>query len=282
METTLVSLIAQTVRFQRGPLVVLACLALLPPQPAVAQQSTPSPSAEELWESYPLHQTPKRNAKPPAISSPAAPATPGRPTGRSPAGSRRVSPVGLLALVGFIAGLGVLALPACRRRRETDPAQAATSAQHQVSPRARPDPDVSGSAAAAPRNPHQVWIAAIEWRQADTGSHFCVLVRAAQDEPGTVLADSGPLEWPPTTAASVRALGAAAEKLEASLVAAGWNALPSGSEWYAKRFSWKPVVEDPPSSPAAPRHGSRRFARRRNGGSLDRVETVPFVTHHFR
>jgi hypothetical protein len=282
VNTPFLGLIARTVQVQLGALLVLACLALPPPQPAIAQQST-SPSAEELWKSYPLEQTPRRDVASPAVSPPANTATPGRSTGKSPGGSGRAAPSALLALFGFIAALGALALPVFRRRRKiqsqaqveplafklgshengsqhshTASAQATTSAS-------QPDPDVSGSAAAAPPDPHHAWIAAIEWRDSDSGSHFCVVARAARGDPGTVLTKSGPLEWPPTTAASVKALGAAAEKLEASLAAAGWEALPSGSEWYAKRFFWKPVVEDPTGSPAAPQRGSSRFAPRAPG-----------------
>jgi hypothetical protein len=55
----------------------------------------------------------------------------------------------------------------------------------------------------------------------------------------------------------VRALSGAVAKLEASLVAAGWKALPPEREWYAKRFSWEPAVE----GQTVQRPGSSRFAR---------------------
>jgi hypothetical protein len=110
-----------------------------------------------------------------------------------------------------------------------------------------------------PPDPHREWTATIEWRDTDGVSRFSVVARAAREE--TVLAESAPVEWPPTTPASVQGLGAAASRLERSLAAAGWNALPSGDEWYAKRFSWKPVAGEPSGSPAAS-HGSRPFARR--------------------
>ena len=56
-----------------------------------------------------------------------------------------------------------------------------------------------------------------------------------------MLAESGPLPWPPADAAAVQALNEAAHQLEAALLASGWRALPPGREWYAKRFAWEPV-----------------------------------------
>jgi len=313
------------VRVQVGVLFVLACVALLPPQSAGAQDGRPSPSAEELWNSYPLDPSPERGAEPPAVSSPAAGPGSARPTGRAPERSDGGSPIALLTVLAFVAVLGGLALLGFRRLRDIrsqaaaaplasrpgngapvlsasaatpgkhengprgphaagargtkDPA--ATSPQDQVPPREpagpaapaaaadvpaghapQPEPDVSGSAAAVPADMHRTWMAEIEWRRTDAESRFCVCARAARGEPGTVLAESGPLEWPPTSATSVQALAAAAEKLEASLVAAGWRALPPGSKWYAKRFSWEPVSGESTNSPAAQQHGSGRFARR--------------------
>ena len=98
----------------------------------------------------------------------------------------------------------------------------------------------------------------IGWRHSDAGSRFCVSARAAEGGPETVVAESDPLQWPPAGPMAVRALSAAVAKLEASLVAAGWKALPPEREWYAKRFAWEPVVEGQTVKPP----GSSRFARR--------------------
>src|SRR5688572_30443822 len=43
-------------------LCALAYLALAAPLGATAQQSKPTPSADELWETYPLHRTPEPGA----------------------------------------------------------------------------------------------------------------------------------------------------------------------------------------------------------------------------
>jgi hypothetical protein len=226
-------------------LLILACLLpLLPPRPAVAQDRTPTPTAKELREAYPLHPsaTPGAERSGTAARAGSSPARP--PANGAAAGSDRVATVTLLALFAFVAALGVLALPRIRRRPER-PSQAATPISR------------AGNGAQPPFVPpdrHRGWIATIEWRHADAASRFSVVARAGRGARRTILADSGPLEWPPTGPVAVRALGAAAEHLEASLLAAGWKALPPGREWYAKRFSWEPVAAEHPRS--------SRFARR--------------------
>jgi hypothetical protein len=199
------------------------------------------------------------------------------------------------AFVALVAGLGLTALSRVRRRRGLQPqvgaappasrlgnasptrsAVPATSAGNAnglrpshaaaaLSPNGIASPleaDVSSSAAAVPPDVHRTWIASIEWGETDAESRFCVSARAAEGGPATVIANSDPLEWPPAGPAAVRALSGAVAKLEASLVAAGWRALPRGSEWYAKRFSWEPVVAPPTGSTPGQRPGSSRFARR--------------------
>jgi hypothetical protein len=85
----------------------------------------------------------------------------------------------------------------------------------------------------------------IEWHE----TRFRVTTRPPGVH-GRVLAESGPLAWPPADPAAVQALSEAAQRLEAGLLSAGWRALPPGREWYAKRFAWEPA-------------GARRPARRR-------------------
>lgn len=284
---------ARTLRTHVGALLVLACLALLSPQSTVAQDGTPTPSAEELWEIYPLDPSPTRGAEASAVASPAGSGSSRRPPDSAPARSDRAIPLPLLALVAFVAALGVMALPSIRRRRAlaeppasrlgnaapTRSASAAASARQQhgslpshtaaaQSPNGHAsqlDPDVCGPAALVPPDPRRAWIATIEWRHTDAESHFCVVAQAGDGEPATVIAASDPLEWPPTGPTAVQALGGAAAKLEASLVAAGWKALPPGREWYAKRFSWEQVVEEPTAAqpPGRPRPIASRSSRSR-------------------
>ena len=260
-----------TLVHRRTAFLVLASLAMLPPQPAGAQDRTPTPSAAELREAYPLRPSPTARAeRTSAPSGTGSGSVRQQPADTAPAASERVAPIALLAVFAFVAALAMLTLPRFRRMRERPPqtvksltrengSQAThTAADRRTNGRApEPDPDASLSADLVPPDRHRRWTATIEWRQTEAASHFSVVARAARGATETVLADSGPVEWPPMSPASVQALGAAAAKLETSLVAAGWKALPPGREWYAKRFSWEPS-----GSPAARQPGSSRFARR--------------------
>jgi hypothetical protein len=121
-----------------------------------------------------------------------------------------------------------------------------------------PDADESRTAtpvaAAPPPNTHLEWTAEIEWRQTDGAARFRVIARG----PGTVtLAQSPPLEWPPSGPAAVQATTDAAEQLAAAMTAAGWKPLPPGRAWYAKRFAWEPVAAKPAvGAGASPSNGA--------------------------
>ena len=230
----------------RTAFLFLAFLTMLPTQPAVAQDRTPTPSAEDLREAYPLRPSPTPGTERSGVPSGSGSRSTRQPADRAPAAPERDAPIVLLAVLAFVAALGVLVLPRFRRRRESR----------------LPAPNVSPSAVLVPPDPHRRWTATIEWHQTDTAARFSVVARAGRGAPATVLADAGPVQWPPMTPTSVQALGATAAELEASLVDAGWRALPPGHEWYAKRFAWEPVAEEPSRSPAAKRARSNRFARR--------------------
>ena len=62
----------------------------------------------------------------------------------------------------------------------------------------------------------------------------------AADAEGTAvtIAESVPLDWPPSGPKSVQAMSRAADELEVAMLAAGWEPLPPGEAWYAKRFAW--------------------------------------------
>lgn len=214
----------------------LAALLLIslavPLSAASAQERTPTPSANELWKSYPLqtHSTPPTRPTPQAPAAPPARSTP------APQRARSGPPLVPLLLLGVVLGLGALAVPELRRRRE----DAATPLPE---PKPNPEPDRPRTALAPP-NPHRVWTAAIEWHE----TRFRVTTRPP-GEHGRVLAESGPLPWPPADAAAVQALNGAVHQLEAALLAAGWRALPPGREWYAKRFAWEPAGARRPARP---------------------------------
>ena len=94
------------------------------------------------------------------------------------------------------------------------------------------------AAAASPPDRTRAWTAEIEWRQRDAEGAFRVVARPVEGAGVTTIAESARLEWPPKRPASVEGLRQAAERLEASLLAAGWEPLPRGGSWYAKRFAW--------------------------------------------
>jgi hypothetical protein len=97
----------------------------------------------------------------------------------------------------------------------------------------------------------RAWTAEVEWRHDEGSSRFCVVAQAPGESGRLPIAESSALEWPPTTPAAVQALTDAAERLEASLLDAGWTPLAQGEAWYAKRFAWQPRAERPAPTPPA-------------------------------
>ena len=112
----------------------------------------------------------------------------------------------------------------------------------------------NGAPAAPPVPPARAvaWAAEVDWREVDGTARFQVVARRVRGGDATVIAESEPLEWPPTTADAVEALTAAADRLEATLLAAGWVRLPPGSAWYARRFGWEPAPAPRRSARPAP------------------------------
>jgi hypothetical protein len=273
-----VSIDARTPRVIVSALFLLACLILLSSQPTLAQDRTPTPSGQELWKQYPLDPTPTSGVERTASSTPTGSNSAGRPRDRAPARSEGALPIVLLAC-GFVAFGAALGLVWVRRRGAVKRVAAAPPASRlgngshtrsaatpenglqpsQATAARGPNGHALGldSAAVVPPEPQRKWIATIGWRHSEADSRFCVSARAAEGGPATVVAESDPLQWPPAGPTAVRALSGAVAKLEASLVAAGWKALPPEREWYAKRFAWEPVAEGQTVQPP----GSSRFAR---------------------
>jgi hypothetical protein len=105
-----------------------------------------------------------------------------------------------------------------------------------------------------PPEPAHAWTAQIEWGRLDGQAGFRASARESVGAAPVTLAESPPLDWPPSGPDSVEALTSAARMLEASLVAAGWRPLGGDGAWYAKRFAWEPApVDEPPGDEAAPR-----------------------------
>ena len=238
-----------------GALVLLVCLAL-PSQPAVAQDRTPTRSAKELWREYPLDPKPTPSVAP-AAAAPRASSGTQRPPERAPARSEGGAPNVLFAVLAFVAAAGAVALGGIvlRRRAHSRPAAGPTAGDRNGSPSPHAVERRNGDTrpgAVVPPDLDRPWTAALECRHTDAEARFCVIARRDGGEPGRVLADSGPLEWPPTGPAAVQALTEAAETLEGALLAGGWKSLPPGREWYAKRFAWEPEVEQRRDSPREP------------------------------
>ena len=317
-------------------LCLLASLALLPLQPAAAQDRSASPDPEKLWRAYPLEPTVSPGAQPVVASPPARAETDRPPVAVSRSDSDGGAPVIVLMLLALFAAGAAVTFLGVRRRRQPEPAAAAVLPAPRLIgtapvlpplsrdssgrfkratptlPRSAPaivraawaqGPGAGGEQPArtkpARRDPSQptadaavdpasppdrtrAWTAEIEWRQSAAEGVFRVVARPTEGRGRATIAESAHLEWPPTGPASVEALTQAAEQLEASLLAAGWEPLPRGGKWYAKRFAWEarqpaeaPESTEPLAPAEPPKAGqpqrSGRFERSREwpAGTLD-------------
>jgi hypothetical protein len=247
---------------------LLVGVIMIAPPSAVAQDRTPTPSARELWDAYPLQQEPA-TATPTAQGSGAEP--PARrtnaPAERGDGGGVAWLLVGLLGTAVALAGLAVL------RRRNSGRVADSTRAPRPavpvllaatvaaMSPDERPraprltalasDPDSRHDPTKAerpadtmqPPDPGQPWTAELEWQDTGRGARFCLVARPAGGGTDALIAASEPLAWPPPDAAAVRRMRNEVAYLESALLAAGWAPLPSGTAWYSKRFAWAAVEQ---------------------------------------
>lgn len=269
----------------RAAVALIAGVALAVPPVAAAADATPTPSAKELWRTYPLHATPDPG-------QPAAAQAKPQPGKSDTTGSGGTSIVPVLLIAGaLVAGTGLFGFSRrARRRRTTDPGHptrhaTARGANGIVPPRVpdppppappphAPDPPPAreqeqervraGEGAAtrrplpqAPRgtrsnlrppDPKAPWTAEIAWHEAEDRASFRVEARTVNGPP-VPIAKSRPLEWPPSDARAVEALTRTAERLTAALLASGWQQLPDGDAWYAKRFAWNATAESRPPRP---------------------------------
>jgi hypothetical protein len=251
---------------------------MLPPA-AAAQDRTPTPSARELWNTYPLRQEPaeRRPAEDRATgTSTAAPGT------RGPARQVSVRSPGPadddgtpLVLVGAAAALAALGAASVLRRRRVRPprapvafampllAAAATTAalperrrpprltaltgEGGGSERDGPEDEERRAQELRPPDPAQPWTAELEWRGEGDGPRFCVTARPDGGGPDVRIASSEPIEWPPQDAVAVQRLRRSVAQMEAAVRSAGWTPLTPGESWYSKRFAWAPVAEPAPA-----------------------------------
>jgi len=280
----------RTAHLRAAALWGLVCLVAAWPQPAFAQEAAPSPSASELWKTYPLHETPA-----PATTADATP-PPDTPAARTDGPERRTGDdgggIGLLVALVVVAGAAGLGFLVLRRVRRPAPRPAsARGAPSQLDRRRRHNGRLlparhaaGGTAPSSARNaaggdiqdplppePDLEWTAEIEWRRTVGRPRFHVIARSSTMGAASI-ATSPPIRWPPTDETSLEALRDAIAALEATLLEAGWIPTEPGTAWYAKRFAWKPVpvaatsaasppgaalASSPDASPARPEPSSR-------------------------
>ena len=122
-----------------------------------------------------------------------------------------------------------------------------------------PEPPAGSAGPPAPPEPDRAWAAEIGWHLVDGASQFRITARPVEGGEPVTLGVSAPLEWPPRGARSVQALTEAVRTLESALVEAGWTALPRGSAWYAKRYTWQPGARPRPALATAGRTRHRKL-----------------------
>lgn len=255
---------------------------MIAPPTAVAQRRDPTPSASELWKTYPLHQEP---ATPSAAGRGAGVQAPGRrssaPAGAQASGRRSSAPAGasgdagvptpllgalgaVLVLAGFEALRRWDSRRAARFTRSSRPAApvllAATVAAMTPDERPRtprltaltagpadePDEPARSETPAGPLkppDPGQTWTAEIEWQDSGGGPHFCLIARPAGGGADALIAASEPLAWPPSDADAIRQMRNEVARMEAALTGSGWTPIEPGSAWYSKRFAWAALVQ---------------------------------------
>jgi hypothetical protein len=104
-----------------------------------------------------------------------------------------------------------------------------------------------------PPDPSHAWTAEIEWGRHDGQPGFRACARQGVGAAPVNLAESPPLDWPPSRPDSVEALTSSVRMLVASLLAAGWQPLGhGGGAWYAERFAWTPELAGEPAAEAGP------------------------------
>jgi hypothetical protein len=210
---------------------LIACALAAAPARAADPASTPSPTAKELWQSYPLQASPE----PTRASQPARPAP--RPVRRAHTdGSGGPSLTVLLLQFVALVGAGLVLWRRWPRRRH---------ARSESAPPVLAPPDAEAA-----------WTAEVVWTQDGDMARFRAVAQQS-DGAEAVLADSEPFAWPPTSPAAISAVSTAAETLSSRLERAGWSELRPGDSWYSRRFAWDPEAEDP-LVPAERRHRFRR------------------------
>jgi hypothetical protein len=257
---------------------IVACLCLptlATSTHAHTQKASPTPLGGALWQPYPLRQTRRADADGTAVHAAprrgalrvqvmtTTPATSSAPVApwlvvalivvvtvalvvRARRGRRRSARM----LAGLVDSLNPAARLAVARgglarvsRRAVDDREPvrlwqAKGNDPEPEPKRRSAPaGTGGRGAPTPPDRGRAWLAEVEWRHAEGMARFQVLAADAEGTTVTI-AESAPLDWPPSGPESVQAMSRAADALEPAMLAAGWKPLPPGDAWYAKRFAW--------------------------------------------
>lgn len=227
------------------------------PPVAAAAGGQAKPSAEQLWNEYPLRQaTPSATPQPSrTVTSGAADAAADPPPGGG-AGSLALLLV-LLAGASLVVG-GAFVM---RRRRTEPPLEVPlmTPPATRRRPPASPPLRAVERPAAAPPLPAIRWDAEVAWDAGGGMGRFRAFATPSEGGERREVGQSRLLRWPPTGPADIADLTRAAEELERALVDAGWTSTAHGDEWYAQQFAWIPA-SPPPARPSPPREPERQAA----------------------
>jgi hypothetical protein len=186
---------------------------------AAGTRGSQAPSADELWNSYPLQ--PREAGQHP---TPARAADDGN--GAIP-----------IAAVAAVAALGLAALAAGvarARRRRREPGRAVAWPGERAGLRPAPPPG-------RPPDPAGDWTAEVEWPGAGSEVRFRAIARSTHGTQNAVVAESRPFRWPPGGTADVQAMTDAVADVQGLLLSAGWTEIEPGDGWYARRFAWTPA-----------------------------------------
>ena len=240
---------------------LLLCAAAAAAPGAGAQQRDREPTAEHLWEAYPLDD----GTPPPVPTRVATPASRDRAAAPDEDdGSGAAGPLAALLGVVVLAAGGVVLL---RRRARTRPDEAPARPAPPGPERGLPPPAVPFLPREAPMTPtgrfrrtadhprppepQRPWRADVRWEEEDGRGRFRA-VACSPDGGEADLLRSDPIPWPPSTDGA-RTMTEAVDGLEALLLDAGWQRRPKGDAWYARRYAWEPEVPAPAPPPREPR-----------------------------
>jgi hypothetical protein len=227
-------------------LLVIAAIAGTSPAVAGAAGGQAKPSAEQLWNQYPLRQ-----ATPSATPQPSRTVTAGAPAAAddlSPSGGGSLA---LVLVLLVVAGLVVVGALVVRRRPAPPPEPTPMTPATRRRPPASPPLRAVERPAVAPPLPAVRWDAEIAWDAGGGMGRFRAFATPSEGGSRSEVGQSRLLRWPPSGPSDIADLTRAAAELEGALLDAGWSSAEHGDEWYAQRFTWIPAPS-PAREPRVP------------------------------